>query len=1617
MTEEERYAGHNWVWDKVGRAIFGAQENPQADPGLLGGIPVVGDIGRAPGVIWRGIADAGGVAVNEAVVKPMAELFGRLPSTTGLTDYNLGNGDMTSAVKFNDPKYSASADGAVALMNDLVKENGQDNIAKQFMILGQWQQANDPESFANWQKALKEAQDSTGIGTHAGEILSSYLKHYGAAYNDMTSTGVEGLLDVMPEMAYGSSGSFGQGLTNDLSWLGLLQRKAERGAANVSGRPGGLLSTERYSGGHPEMGSRLDDLLGRPDDKLTEVEQIAKQGLTDHGWTSMHALNFLITHGQGYSSDPGTQLAVGFALDPLFVAGTGAALPAKISARVAAYANTATSASRITRVYQEVAKAIGTTVEAVRTDPVLGPISKVARSIVDPFSAIPGPKGQAKVDVFSAAGLKGYARGVGEGDLANAARRARGWAAGETFNEAVGMSAMNTSRKWAVNSIVDNLLKVARDADVPIESRQIIAEDVIQQAGTSAAKDAVSRVADFTMANRKYWLSSAERASTAERIAKMVNQPLDVVLKGMADMTDGELAIWHHQSYSTAFRDFVTAVQNVPAGEWGAIEKRLDDLVILNPHELDHVAAQTALKDLVAVKGAKRVALWNQLADKYDLIENLGRVRSGGQRAVERKMNALQAVIERGGLHTALDAREMKGLPNSFKRDFMDHWIDSQGQQMWRLGFKPSSEMATGLLRDEAGNLIARFSPSIDNVTTAIRKPIRATPVADALGRVIPGAVQDSRFAKTLTAAKDTMETAINTSRDMVSGERIMTSMEQSFSAQLRSMGVGSKAARQVFKLSREFAQDRGFTIAAMSPDDFLKVAQPVLTDIDAKLIKRDVYTALVRSAGGDLRLLGLTPHLTQRIRSGLVAHGLDANNWLGKVTVEMYSKFRYALNPTFFIQAVADAPWFNMYRGIGPVLRGSRALETGAIAEMRVINDALGHTGLYRDLAADITDRAYTIGWQQSLRDGLTNLPGVKEGLGTRLRQGFGNMILANELKFMNSRMGDMVWDALNDTQKFVDDKIANAASAAEREAWQNARTDSRLMIENYKAELEARLGRVLDPNEVGRRYLAEVMNDSLLEKRTADNLLDYSEVYQKGQYHVPTSVGKLEPLHLDAGARSLGLPNIHNADDLRKALKSETVHLSDVADLMKENNIHPQQIKRFTDAISFNWRTYFNGLASDLGMTRFEMAGIEDLIGREARAMGMTPVDYLTQVKSVTAGGTKGLEGLTPSMQRVLKAMRLSDKGGVKLADAADIVLDNMHPSMKDRLLQSFEQSLTGPNGAIEKAQAAGDVELMQGLNRTVEELRGGWTPGAAERFKTALRERIASGVEHTNPEVERAFRYFSDYVQNLNPKLLAGEQLKEVVDAIPVAGGSAYDMTQHVLMNALGTNFRLAEKDAIRLAHMPVERSVLDRSLNHPFFGMYPSSYWWGKVIPETFKFIAYEPFGLRTTLGAEAYYKVQQTIALQSQYDDRMKALWDGLGKSAIVSLVSYLSPGMPWEDMKSNLPPWFRSMSKDGFDPSKMIGKEFDTMSPERWVSHFLDAAAETGDIIGGAFTQQEQPTTLPPLTQQSLQNLQPGGGAPAGAPTPAPSGPVQGANLGPTLQNSMDELQRALSGQ
>lgn len=1862
----------------LGRLLWGRSSEGGINP--LADVPIIGDLGRFTGEVqanlfWKpqgwGIGAVTGVA---------SDVVGAVPQDVG--------DPLASKINAYDPvTYPATPAGGMKLIQDLNTENhaqreGGAGLASSFLVLGQWQRVNDPEAFKAWNETLAEAQKS-GAGK-AAEMMSRYLREWGVTYADLTPDGVGGALEVAPELAFASPGSLGQSIGDALSWLTVPQRHAERGAAAMSGSTSGLgfiFGTEGNRGARPEgdFGSRVNELLDLAENKpgeLNPIEAQAVYGMKELGWTARHAYNFLLAHGQGFSSEGASQLAVSFALDPLMVAGTGAAQTSLVGARWALKSGVA--AERATSMYAKVAERIGTTVATVRSGPT-GPAWKVARTIIDPFSAFEGASGPrvaaAKKDVLSAVGITATERGLGIAPVQSSMRRADRWGVRDIWDRAFGTASMNLARKYTAVEHVANMLRSGE-----AEARMIIDNDLIETVARNQPADAVTRMSDYVQRKRAFWLSEGAQADLAERMAKMTGLSYDEMSTAVRTMDPDEQAVWHLLSYNEAYRDFDLAKGAVPLDEWGDLQKSLDEMVILNPAELDEVAAQGLLKQIGGMKGQDAIDAWNAAGARYNQIGEMGRVETGAQTVLKRNLDRLERMIQQQRFHAALDPSEMGKLPESFRRDFLDQWTGANGQPIWRIGFRPKALDASGLVY-ENGDLVARFEPNIPNVTEGIVRPKPFTPVTDALKRAIPDVVSNSRAARGTQQIFDALGVAVRTSTDMVTGQRIMTSMEQSFVRQMRAAGYSDRLARDVFKLSREASQDGGFTLAGMSPKDFWKANQAVLGDVvSAEVGKREIFEMLAKAAGGDLRTLGLTSGFTQRVRSGLIAAGVDPNNYLGAVSVKTYNAMRYILNPTFFLQTVADAPFFNTYRGVPVDLLGTRPPAGSAAWEMQGVAEALGHSSLLRDLQMDMTERVATIGFQRALVEELGRT-GMKRPFLQRVTDRIGQMILNNELHYINSRAGDIVYDAINTTKKELLRRADEAATAEEAALWRKQAVGVEGALDHIVENMTETLGRAPTPNEVGARYLSEMVTDSHT-ARLVNGMPDYKDVMRRGDYFMDTGVGQLQPLHLDYGAASLGWPGIHNKADLRTALLTGKRTVSEVKETMLRMGFNKTNVDRFVSGITFNWRHFFDGMATELNMTAFEMRGLEDMVAREAKMLAIQPEEYLSQVVSLTAqrakkvsklttprkgyastgrlvpaeelaairqrgkdivsgatgrtldrkadilgnakaatddvytrtmkgkwGGTtfsprlnrhmgvepwmyhgtmpsnlpgigevgmrhgsnwiedlekaKGyamgknapifrakpldiggtelapgwrqggrvkpnrmqvstdggatwkdvVEGSTPggpwssaigkskvmpakgmtkakfnkaynefvaeneevlrrqgnyvgtfkdeakgtvefdvvsvqfteqeaeavqtaysrtggaynfetgnglfaarampadldltdNMKLMLDIFRAAEKGSAGIDEMTQLVASRLHPSMKQTLLTHFEERITGPNGLIEQAMAAGDTKTAQDLNLVVEDLRGGWGKAADDEFRDLVIRR-AGGEKIMEPEVERAARYFSAYLQAIGPQFTGGDLLRNVVERIPVRGGTPHNFTQSLLKNVMSENFRIAEKDAIRLAHMQTERTVLERSLNHPFFGIYPSSYFWGKVIPETFKFIAYNPFGIKTTLGLEAYFKVQTSVALQAQYDEEMAAFWEGLGESATVTALSYLSPAMPWEDMESTLPPWAKVAAEQGLNLENMTAEQMSMMSPERWARHGFRVAEELSDIPGNLLAPEAEEGLSGLMLQQGGQGLTEGTSL-------RPQGPVKATGLGPILQDELVSLEDIL---
>lgn len=189
-------------------------------------------------------------------------------------------------------------------------------------------------------------------------------------------------------------------------------------------------------------------------------------------------------------------------------------------------------------------------------------------------------------------------------------------------------------------------------------------------------------------------------------------------------------------------------------------------------------------------------------------------------------------------------------------------------------------------------------------------------------------------------------------------------------------------------------------------------------------------------------------------------------------------------------------------------------------------------------------------------------------------------------------------------------------------------------------------------------------------------------------------------------------------------------------------------------------------------------------------------------------------------------------------------------------------------------------------------------------------------------SNPDVARTAQQFSKWSQAaVFNGLMKGERavhadLLNDIAKVPTHSASAYNYTEGIThqlgLQAMQRKF----DDAFRLQYFSQDRTMLERSINHPMFGMYPASYMWGKLMPEVVQFIAQRPFGIRTGGALSGIMHAKASIALRREYDPEFDAKMEELGHSQAMGFLGYLLPTVPW-DISASAPAWMKAVAEQG----------------------------------------------------------------------------------------------------
>ena len=190
----------------------------------------------------------------------------------------------------------------------------------------------------------------------------------------------------------------------------------------------------------------------------------------------------------------------------------------------------------------------------------------------------------------------------------------------------------------------------------------------------------------------------------------------------------------------------------------------------------------------------------------------------------------------------------------------------------------------------------------------------------------------------------------------------------------------------------------------------------------------------------------------------------------------------------------------------------------------------------------------------------------------------------------------------------------------------------------------------------------------------------------------------------------------------------------------------------------------------------------------------------------------------------------------------------------------------------------------------------------------------------------------------------------------------------------------------------------RSWLERSINHPYFGMYPASYMWGKMLPEMIRFLVKSPFGVDAPLGGAALLnQVYRNILIKQNFDPQFRR--DMADNARAWQTLSMLAPALPWE-IPVNAPLWARRVAEAEanrnqkaqqgipsplFTPDQLGSAVQDMMTYAYGPAYFAQVLGEAGGFI------QNVGDTAMGQVQQQLSGVF---GPPQNITTPAAQQPV-----------------------
>lgn len=288
-------------------------------------------------------------------------------------------------------------------------------------------------------------------------------------------------------------------------------------------------------------------------------------------------------------------------------------------------------------------------------------------------------------------------------------------------------------------------------------------------------------------------------------------------------------------------------------------------------------------------------------------------------------------------------------------------------------------------------------------------------------------------------------------------------------------------------------------------------------------------------------------------------------------------------------------------------------------------------------------------------------------------------------------------------------------------------------------------------------------------------------------------------------------------------------------------------------------------------------------------------------------------------------------------------------------DEAQTAAEQEVANLSSVLKKAKADGAkirAEYDEIATKAPEEIKYGWDRDVSEHFADEFTKWMATG-EAKNPKMRDAFAYFRNVLVRLfkwskgQPGHKVSPELEElfndltspkVAERMHMANAVPFDATEEALHAVAVQRVADAEDSAFTNVQFRRSRSWLERSINHPYFGIYPSSYMWGKVAPEMIRGLAVNPFGIPIPIltkpvkingievgihgspfaGFTNAQRVQNAVELQKDTDPEFNAAVNDPTNDQMFRNAMMFLPASPWE-APANFSLWTRRVAEYGLE--------------------------------------------------------------------------------------------------